>query len=343
MIHSAKHSLRSRLPLCLATLAVLAAGCSPIENMLIESKLRDRVDYSYVKDMDSLRVTLCGTGTPQVDTDRNQACTIVAAGGLIFLFDAGEGAAKSIERHNVPLDKVTRVLITHWHSDHFNGLGPLVGHGWLAGRREPMQVYGPIGVKRVAEGLKMVYQDDVAFRNAHFNPNPENAVIVPHEIRTPEGKNSLRVFEQGGVVIDAHRVDHRPVEPAFGYTVTYKGKKLFISGDTKVAELYLDAMKDADMVVHEALAGGMVANARKVAEKMGLASRVATLSHVPNYHADTVELAKLAQQAGVKHLVLTHLIPAPDNFYMKATFTAGMSNEYKGKITIGEDGMDLRL
>lgn len=311
--------------------------------MVIESKLRDHVDYSYVTDMDSLRVTLCGTGTPQVNTDRNQACTLVAAGGMIFLFDAGEGAAKSIERRNVPLDKLTRVFITHWHSDHFNGLGPLVGHGWLAGRREPMQVYGPVGVSRVAEGLKMVYRDDVAYRHAHFNTGPENAAIVPHDFVIPEGKNSVRVFEQHGVVIDAHRVDHRPVAPAFGYSVTYKGKKLFISGDTRVSDVYLEAMQNADMVVHEALAGKMVASARQVAEKMGLAGHVATLAHVPDYHSDTIELARLAQRAGVKHLVLTHLIPAPDNFFTRAAFTAGMSSEFNGKITVGEDGTDLRF
>ena len=324
-------------------LCIITTACTPVETMVLERKLRDHTDHSYIDDMDSLRVTLCGTGTPQVDTERNQACTLVAAGGMIFLFDAGEGAAKSIARLNVPLDKLTRVFMTHWHSDHFNGLGPLVGHGWLAGRQEPMQVYGPVGVTRVAEGLNMIYQDDVAFRAAHFNAHPENAVMEPHEVSLPEGKNAVRVFEQNGVTIEAHRVDHHPVDPAFGYTVTYKGRKLFISGDTKVTELYIDAMQDADLVVHEALAGAMVASARRVAEGMGLKDVVATLSHVPNYHADTIELARLAQKARVKHLVLTHLIPAPDNFLMRTAFVAGMSDEFKGKLSIGDDGMDFRI
>lgn len=326
-----------RLSLGLVLVAGLS-GCDALRTRYLQWMLKDRTDHSLVTDKEAFRVILCGTGTPQGNSPRGQPCTLIAAGGMLFLFDAGEGSSKKLESLNVPIDKVSRVFITHWHSDHFNGLGGLVNHGWVWGRKVPVQVYGPPGVERVAEGLAMAYRDDVAVRHAHFVPEPGNARIQPHKVELPAGQDVVRVFDEGGVTIDAHRVAHEPVEPAYGYVVKFKNKKVFVSGDTRVSDVYLPAMKDADLVVHEAVNSVLVKQAALTFAQMGDAFRATLAEHVIGYHSETIELARMASKAGVKHLVLTHLIPAPDGVIARRLFVDGMSREFQGTLTLGEDG-----
>ena len=320
---------------------VLAAGCTKVQDAILERQLRDRVDHSYVERMDVIRVTLCGTGTPQVDTNRNQACTLVAAGGHLFLFDAGEGAAKTLDRLGAPLDRIDRIFLTHFHSDHINGLGPLVNYRWTWGASSAVQVIGPTGTRDIVDALNTVYSPDIRFRHAHFNPGPENAVMSATEFTLDATTHTQGVFEQDGVVIQAHQVDHHPVDPAVGYTLRYRGAKVFISGDTRVSDAYGNAMQDADLVVHEALNNAMVRAAHHAATGLGKQGVISVTEHVPTYHADTIELARSAQKYHVKHLVLTHLIPAPDNWFTRWLFVKGMDEEYRGEITLGEDGMNF--
>jgi len=135
------------LKLVLAALVIASLlGCSKVRDAYLDHKLRDRSDPTFVSDKETLRVLLCGTGTPQGGTGRAQACTLVAAGGMLFLFDAGEGATANLTRYGVPLNDLNRVFVTHWHSDHFNGLATLINHGWVwgrrASRRPPMGAHG---------------------------------------------------------------------------------------------------------------------------------------------------------------------------------------------------------
>jgi ribonuclease Z len=123
----------------------------------------------------------------------------------------------------------------------------------------------------------------------------------------------------------------------------YHGKKIFISGDTRVDERYFPAMADADLVVHEALDTGLVRAGGAVMRRLGLNNQAYVTDHIAEYHADTLELAEMAQRARVKHLVLTHMTPSPDGWLTRKIFTWGMSDRYSGDLTVGEDGMTFTL
>ncbi|WP_259755625.1 MBL fold metallo-hydrolase [Pseudomonas sp. GCEP-101] len=338
--------MRTRLPRALALLLVLALpGCERIQQAALDAMVRDQTDRSLLQAGSGLRVILCGTGSPQVNATRGLACTLVAAGGRLFLFDAGENAMRNLERSHVPVEALSQVFITHWHSDHFNGLGALINHSWINGRQTPFLVYGPPGVEQVVEGLAMAYAADATYRSAHALPTTPRqlAFAEPRRVEIAEGTESVRVYDQAGVTIDAYRVDHRPVEPAYGYVLRYQGKKLFISGDTRVSERYLDALQDADLVVHEAINTQLIHQGAAALARTGQPVRGEQALRVLDYHADTLELARLVQRAGVRHLVLTHLIPAPDNVLTRRLFVSGMADEYSGEITLGEDALDLSL
>lgn len=338
--------MRLRLPRALALLLVLALpGCERVQHAALDAMVEDHTDQSLIQGGNTIRVILCGTGTPQVNATRGQACTLVAAGGRLFLFDAGENAMRNLETSHVPIQALNQAFITHWHSDHFNGLGALINHSWIYGRQTPFLVYGPPGVERVVEGLAMAYGQDASYRSAHALPptNRQLAFAEPRQVEIAQGQESVRVYDQGGVTIDAYRVDHHPVEPAYGYVLRYQGRKLFISGDTRVSERYLEAMRDADLVVHEAINAHLVREGAAALERTGQKDRGAQAVRVLDYHADTLELARTAQRADVRHLVLTHLIPAPDNLLARRMFVSGMADEYSGEITLGEDALDLSL
>jgi ribonuclease Z len=261
----------------------------------------------------------------------------------LFLFDAGENTLRNLESSYVPVSGIADVFITHWHSDHFNGLGGLINHSWVNGRKIPLTVYGPPGVEDIVASYAKIYDLDIGYRSLHFVPQPELGSARAQTIIIPPDQESVTVFDQDGVRIEAWRVAHQPVEPAYGYVVHYRGKKVFISGDTRVSDIYLGAMQDADLVVHEAINSEMIHRAAKVLIKDGRSWEAMPALHVTDYHADTLKLAEMAQRAGVKQLVLTHLIPAPTNFISRRLFARGMSDIYTGKLTVGEDGMQISL
>jgi len=329
----------------LALLAGTAyAARDALLGMAIRHRLEEGPDLAFAKDHDGIKVLICGTGSPEVSAARAQACTLVAAGGRLFLFDAGDGALRSLSASRIPVNDLERVFITHFHSDHFNDLGALINAGWIWGREAPLTVAGPQGLGQVIAGFEQAYALDEGYRSANMPHLAERRAVAhaqPQEIVVPDGTRSVRVYDKEGVTIDAVQVAHDPVRPALGYVLRYKGRKLFVSGDTEVSPVNLPAMKDADMAVHESYAGHMVRRAIPEMRKLGMDFNARVAERTIPYHADNIALAKQAEAAGVKHLVLTHQIPYPQNIVVRAMYTEGMAEHYKGRITVAEDGMVL--
>ena len=96
---------------------------------------------------DQLHVGFCGTGSPLPNRQRAAACTVVIAGGKLFIFDMGEGSGKTLSLMGMPLNKIEGVWLTHLHSDHFEGLGPFMLQRWAGtSATTPLAVAGPEGV-----------------------------------------------------------------------------------------------------------------------------------------------------------------------------------------------------
>ncbi|MBX7453130.1 MBL fold metallo-hydrolase [Mycolicibacterium sp. 3033] len=313
----------------------------------IRHRLADGESSSFVSDPGQFKVLLCGTGSPEPSAAKSQACTLVAVAGKIFVFDVGEGASKSLSDSGVALDEIDRVFLTHLHSDHFNGLGGLINQAWIWGRSKPLDVTGPAGTAEVVGALNDAYAIDNGFRAANMpelDSRRQAAQAHPVDIVVPPGPaRSVRIYDADGVTIDAHLVVHDPVEPAFGYVIQSRGKKVFISGDTQVSPLNLPAMRDADLVVHEAYASHLVRRAIPILRDMGRGRDAEVAERTIAYHADTIELAKQAEQARVEHLVLTHLTPYPASAIMRRVFTKGMGEYYTGTLTVGTDGLVLTV
>ncbi|MFC0104620.1 MBL fold metallo-hydrolase [Sphingopyxis terrae] len=342
--------LRKILYAVLALTILLLALAYFNRDSLIDASIRDKLqqkpDPIFLANDGHIRVLLCGTGSPEVSAARAQACTLVSAGGRMFLFDVGDGAVRSLEQLRVAVGRLERVFITHFHSDHFNDLGTLINAGWIWGRKTPLEIEGPVGMRGVLDGLAQSYALDESYRSAnmpHLAERREVAFGKPLEVSFAGGQRTTRVYDKDGVTIDATLVAHDPVKPALGYILEYRGKKVFISGDTEVSPLNMDAMRGADLAVHESYAAHMVRRAIPQMKKLGMDFEAEVATRTIPYHADNIALAKQAQAAGVKHLLLTHLIPYPDSFIVRRMYTEGMADHYKGKLTVGQDGMLIVL
>lgn len=323
----------------------LYAAQDVVLDRAIRDQLNDTDDPSWTADDGHFRVLLVGTGSPEPAPAR-QPCAVVAAGGKVFVIDAGEGAAPGLAEARVPVQGVERVLLTHLHSDHFNGLGAVINESWIWGRTSPLQVVGPSGTSEVVGSLAAAYSADVGFRSTHMTDLADHAQVSradARDITFAPGARQTRVFDEGGVTIDARLVEHEPVEPSVGYVIGYAGKKVFVSGDTRVSSQNEPAMADADLVVHEAYATHLVRRALPIMHQLGQDGDAHVAELTMSYHADTLELAQQAEGMRVKHLVLTHLTPYPRNAVARYFFTKGMSQRYHGELTLGRDGMRFEV
>jgi len=333
------------VPLFVLVAALAAApGCERLVERQIEHNLQ-RVDASVLESPD-LQVVLCGTGSPLPDAARAASCTAVIAGGHFVLVDAGPGSWEVLDLANLPIGRVDAVLLTHFHSDHIGDLGEATTQSWIAGRAAPLEVFGPPGTARVVAGFAEAYAADVGYRVAHHGEQamPRAAAgAVARELPMPAGAAATPVFERDGLRVTMFVVDHEPVKPAVGYRFDFAGRSVVVSGDTRKSANLAANARGADLLVHEALHPGMVGRAAEAARRLGL-ERVAKLAgDIPGYHASPAEAAEVAREAGVAHLVLTHLVPAPPNALARRMFLAGVADAYDGEVTLGEDGMRFSL
>ncbi len=326
----------------------VATRIPAVQDQLFARGISSRLNQgSVLVDEDALYVVFCGTGSPLNDPERASACTAIMAGGHLFMVDAGPGAADRAGRFRLPLGQLEGIFLTHFHSDHIGDIGEMVMQSWAAGREEPMKLYGPNGVKYIAGGFARAYALDASYRINHHGLEvmPQTgARIEPISFRPKVDGSGTLLFEADGLKITAFPVDHTPIYPAVGYRFDYKGRSVFISGDTIYQQSLAETgAKDVDVLIHEALAPHMVGPLRD-ALKEASAERVAKLlDDTLDYHTSPVEAARLANESNAKLLVYTHIVPPINNSVTKRMFLSGVKAERSKGVSIAHDGLYLVL
>jgi ribonuclease Z len=296
---------------------------------------------------DGLHVILCGAGSPMPDPKRSGPCTAVIAGKQLYIVDVGAGASLNLTQYKVPQGDIDAVLLTHFHSDHIDGLGELLLQRWVnAANDSPTPIYGPKGVEEIAEGFNLAYQQDQAYRVAHHGaetviPGGAGSTAMPFEL--PQNGELKTVLERDGLKISTLAVEHEPVSPAVGYRFDYKGRSVVISGDTKKSANLQALSQDIDLLVHEALNTNMVNTLAKAAEKAERPRMLKILNDIWDYHTTPVEAAEIARDANAKHLLYTHIVPPLPFPPMEKVFLKGVKDVYEEGVTLGKDGTMVSL
>lgn len=296
---------------------------------------------------EGLHVVLCGAGGPLPDPLRSGPCTAIVAGRTLLVVDSGTGGARNMQRLGVPPGQVAAVFLTHFHSDHIDGLGELALLRWAGGAHaEPLPVYGPDGVREVTRGFDRAYAADARYRVAHHGADvvpPSGAGLEGHPFPVPQAGEPIVVYDAHGLRVTAFRVEHEPVDPAVGYRFDYAGRSVVVSGDTrKSAEVERHA-QGVDLLVHEALVTRLVAVMTEAASNADRQNLAKIMSDIPSYHTTPVEAAGIAQAAGVRHLLYTHVVPPLLLPGMESVLLEGVSDAYTGPVTVGRDGTMVSL
>jgi ribonuclease Z len=296
---------------------------------------------------DGLHVGLCGSGAPMPDPTRAGPCTVVVAGKRMYVIDAGEGSVRKLSLMNLPPGQVSALLLTHFHSDHIADVGELMLQHWGTGAAQsPLPVYGPTGVEQVVQGFNAAYALDDGYRVAHHGPKvmpPAGAGGVAHPFAIDRAGPDVTLIDEPDLKVIAFPVDHRPVEPAVGYLFVYKGRRVVVSGDTAPSPRLEAAAKGADVLVHEALAPNLVAIQRQEALKAGRSNLAAIFHDILSYHTTPEQAAAIAQRAGVRYLLYTHIIPPLPSRALNSAFLARSPQIFHGTLRVGEDGDFLSL
>jgi ribonuclease Z len=292
---------------------------------------------------DGLYVITTGTGAPMPDKNRAGPQTVVVAGQHVLAFDAGPGSTLKLELSPVHVSAVEALFITHFHSDHIGGMGELMLKRWAtAGRQQPLPIYGPTGVEIVVAGFERAYQYDSLYRILHHGADvmpPTGFGGEPHPFDLGSDLRSSKVvYQHENLEVIAFNVAHAPASPAVGYRV----RSIVITGDTKYHESLIEHSQKADVLISEALNkkfSSWVAQATK-----GLASNAsAVATDILDYHISPKEAADVAREAGVKQLIITHILPPVPTDLMKRPFLKEARAVYDGAIYMANDGTLISL
>ncbi len=289
----------------------------------------------------TLEVVFLGTGSPIPSADRCGSGAVVIAGDTHVLVDCGWGSARRLMPSGIQPARVDTAIFTHMHTDHMTDVPDFLFLRWVTGATKPLRVYGPEGTQEMIDGFMMALRRDIGFRIAHHGDGLPRAGIEVEVTEVTATNNAEEFLDIGGLKLEAFLVDHFPVVPAFGYRASYEGRSVVFSGDTSKCDSLTEASRGADMLVCEAL--NMTMLQRTItAIKPTSPVQAGNLEDVPSYHITTLEVAETARDAGVGEVVLTHVIPAiVSEDAMEAAFVQGMSDVYKGRITVARDTMRL--
>lgn len=279
------------------------------------------------------RLVLLGTGGgPRVTAKgRAKPATLIVVKEVPYVVDCGDGVALQLVRAGVALDKLRHIFITHHHSDHNLDYGNLIYDGWAAGLKTPVDAYGPPPLKAMTEAYWQLNRFDIETRIADEGRVDLRKLVTAHEFAA-----SGPVMQNADVKVTAARVRHPPIQHAYAYRFDAADRSIVISGDTAYSPELIALAKGADVLVCEAMhLAGLDNLLKKVPNAASLRE------HLIASHIVTEDVGRLAAQAGVKTLVLSHLVPGDDPSITDAMWEEGVRKHYGGQILVGRDLMEL--
>jgi ribonuclease BN (tRNA processing enzyme) len=256
---------------------------------------------------------------------------VIVANDAAYVVDCGNGVARQLVFAGVSLPSVRHVLVTHHHSDHNADYGNLMLLAWTAGLRTRVDTWGPPPLEKMTRLFFEMNAFDIDTRIADEGRVPLVPLVHAHEI-TEGGL----VFQDEALRVTATLVDHPPVVPALGYRFDGADRSIVISGDTRRSDALVKLAQGADVLVHSVLY--VPAVDRLVAR----VPHAASLKESIVAHQTSVEDAgRVAAAAGVKTLVLSHLIPADDPEVTEQMWLDAAGAYFKGKVIVGRDLQEI--
>lgn len=294
-------------------------------------------DYS---NSEITKVVMLGSGNPFPDPMRSGPSVAIVVNDVPYIFDAGAGiwqatgaatpayggSIKALESNNI-----SKVFLTHLHSDHIVGLPSLILLPWALGRVAPLEVYGPPGTENMIKHLVEAFREDIGARKYGLGQDNDTGWrAVGHNVIDPG-----LVYQDENVKVEAYRTLHTTWPKTYAYRVTTPDKVITISGDTAMNEGIIEASRDADILIHEVVTLDNQANAAWATG--GKKDRHNFGNVIKYYHTNTKELAEIANKAKPKLLVLYHVQDYSTPPRPEAALEELKKYGYEGKTILSQD------
>lgn len=279
------------------------------------------------------RLILLGTkGGPRVaGAGRRNPSTLLLIDNTPYVVDCGYGTSLQLLAAGVPLDKVRYIFITHHHSDHNLDYGPLFYNSWVTGQPTRIDAYGPAGLERMTQAFIDYMKFDIETRVQDEGRPDLRDFVSAHDFDKPGV-----VLHTDKVTVSSTLVRHPSIKQAYAYRFDASDRSIVISGDTTYAPELARFAKGADVLVHEVM---YLPGIDGLLKRLPNASRFRT--HLLESHAVPEDVGRIAAEAGVKTLVLTHLVPGDDASITDEQWASGVRKHFDGKVIVGSDLMEI--
>ena len=279
------------------------------------------------------RLVLLGTkGGPRVgEAGRSNPSTLIVVNDVPYLVDCGYGATKQLVTAGVAVNSLRYIFITHHHSDHNLEFGPLLYNAWITGIPAHVDAYGPPGMAKLAQDFFNYQKYDIDIRIVDEGRPDPRKLVTTHELDKPGV-----VMANDDVKVSACLVRHPPVTPAYAYRFDATDRSIVISGDTAYAPELAEFAKGADVLVHEVM---YLPGIEALIKRLPNAKRLR--EHLLVAHTLPEDVGKIAAQAGVKTLVLSHFVPGDDASITDEQWSEGVRKHFKGRVVVGKDLMEI--
>lgn len=279
------------------------------------------------------RVVLLGTkGGPSIGkSGRSNPSTLILINDVPYLVDCGYGTSRQLITSGVALNRLRYLFITHHHSDHNLELGALIYNAWITGLPAEVMAFGPTGLKNMTRDFFNYVKFDIDTRiEDEGRPDPRNLVVV-QEFEKPG-----IVLTNDDVKVSSCLVRHPPIKQAFAYRFDARDRSVVVSGDTAYAPELAEFAKGADVLVHEVM---YLPAIEALVRRLPNAKRLR--EHLLASHTLPEDVGKIAAQAEVKTLVLSHFVPGDDPSITDQQWAEGARKHFKGRIVVGKDLLEI--
>lgn len=272
-------------------------------------------------------------GGPRVTTGRANPANVLLVDDVPYVVDCGYGVAKELVHAKVKLPDLRYIFITHLHSDHVLEYGNLVDAAWSAGLKHEVDAFGPAGLDALTRNFWKSNSFDLDVRIPdEGKPDPRKLLVVK------EITASGPIMQSDAVKVTAFQTPHPPIMKNYAYKFETPNGVIVYACDTSYNPKLAGFAKGADMLIHEALYEPGV---DALASRIKNADRLK--KHLMASHTTTDDVGRIAQAAGVKKLVLTHLVPGDDPSITDAMWTEGVRKHFNGEVVVARDMMEIGL
>jgi ribonuclease BN (tRNA processing enzyme) len=276
-------------------------------------------------------IILASGGGPRPRRERGATAHAVVVDDVLYVVDCGNGVARQLAQAGIAVPTLRHVFVTHHHSDHNADYGNLIWLSWAGGLRTRVDTWGPPPLEKMTRLFFEMNAYDIDTRIADEGRPALVPLVHVHELT-----HGGLVLQDERVSVTAALVDHPPVVPAFAFRFDTPDRSIVFSGDTNMCQNVVTLAAGADVLIHEAL--WVPAVDRLVARN----PNAATLrKHIIDSHTGVEDVGRVASAAGVKTLVLSHLVPADDPAITDDMWAGAARSHFKGEIIVARDGMAI--